>query len=306
MEINRVKISVTDACNLGCTHCYLNKKNSVFLDKTTIKNIIDSAVSNGVSIIDITGGEPTVHPAFIELIEYVLSKNFEHIFLSTNGLNLVHEPILNVIRNKRVTCHISMDGVSEQQISMIRGVGVFTKLTNTFSLLKSNGIAFSLRFSLNAKNYMYVDEMIEYAEVLGVNVSFGATQLIGHANKELILDNNQFEWVAKRIYKKKGKCNISIEECFSNYCPCDGACMDILSINHYGNPVGCLMIGSNSTSKRNVRETWDLQTMLQEVVIEKNKLNDFKITENCYHCEYLKLCQSGCFVTAVTKGCISL
>ena len=302
-KLERLKISITNVCNLGCKHCYLIEDDYVFLSFETIKSILDDAHLNGIKIIDITGGEPTTHPNFCDIILYAYELGFK-INLSTNGLNLYKDSILKLLMSTNVECHISLDAVTEKKLSRIRGDGVFTQLDLVLKKLKEYHINFSLRFSLNKLNYMDVSDMINYATNMGVNVSFGATQLVGHADQSLILDNSNFIFVKEQITKKRKETSIKIEECFTNYCPCDGAFMEILSINHFGNPVICLMLSTEEIRKCISRKFESLYAMLNEAYKSKMKLKEFALTEKCESCEYNFLCSSGCLVTAKTMGCI--
>ena len=303
MKYSRLKISITNVCNLNCKHCYLDESNYVFLDVDRIKDLLKQAKEIGVKIVDITGGEPTAHPNFIEIIDYAKKLGFEKINVSTNGVKINKDDKLlkGLIRDK-VECHISLDAVSNEKLNLIRGNDIFFELEKTFKLLKKNNVDFTIRYSLNKLNYKDVDEMIEYAERLGVNISIGATQLVGHADKDLIINNKEFEEVRDVIKKYKNNGKIEIEECFTEYCPCDGGFMDILSINHFGNSVECLMMSKDREIKdeeKTLKELWE------EALDKKKKLKEFRIKkEECKECEHFEFCKSGCLVTARTKGCV--
>lgn len=305
LTLKRIKISITNACNLGCAHCYLSDDDYVFLDFTSIKNLLDDAKKVGVEVIDLTGGEPTMHPHFKEIVRYAHGLGFK-INLSTNGLNLNNDDLLNLLADTKIECHISLDATSEEILSRIRGEGVYAALQNTFSLLKKNCIVYTLRFSLNKLNYKEVPAIIDYAISTNTDISFGATQLAGHADKSMLLENEDFNWVKSMIQAKKDDCPIHIEECFTHSFPCDGACMDILSVNHYGQPVSCLMVATDEAREKVTRDIppFDLGNMFENAYSAKQKLKGFVITDKCLKCEYNYLCQSGCLVTAHTMGCI--
>ena len=303
MKYSRLKISITNVCNLQCKHCYLNENNYVFLNVNRIKELLRQGKELGVEIIDITGGEPTTHPNFVEIIDYAKKLEFQKINVSTNGIIINQDyKILDALIKGNVECHISLDAINNEKLNLIRGNNVFLKLEESFEILKKNKVNFTIRYSLNKLNYKDVASMIEYGEKLGVNISIGATQLVGHADKKLILNNEEFDEVRKIIKKYKNNVKIQIEECFTEYCPCDGGFIDILSINHFGNSVECLMMSDDKnivSNKKSLKELWD------EALDKKKILKDFKINEKeCKECEHFKFCKSGCLVTARTKGCV--
>lgn len=305
VHLDRVKISITNACNLGCKHCYLNEDNRVFLDSSYVLSILQDCYIQGVRVVDFTGGEPTLHPSFSFFVNkaYVYGLNIN---VSTNGLNLENESILSVLKKSNANCHISLDAVSDKKLSLIRGNGVFSRLDRIFSTLKSRGVQFSLRCSLNKLNYQDVPEIIGYANRIGANISFGATQLRGHADKSIILSDADFQWVKEQILASRmnGTINIDIEECFTAFCPCDGASMSILSINHFGNPVCCLMMSTETNVDKNLPKSAHLSEMLDQISCNKQKLSSFRTKTQCNHCQYKMLCKSGCLVTANALGCI--
>ena len=305
LTLKRIKISITNACNLGCAHCYLSDDDYTFLDLNSIKNLLDDAQTVGVEVIDLTGGEPTMHPHFKEIVMYAYDLGFR-INLSTNGLNLNNEELLSLLAETKIECHISLDATSEEVLSKIRGEGVYTALQNTFSTLRKHGIAYTLRFSLNKMNFKEVPAIIDYAISTNTNISFGATQLAGHADKSMLLDNDDFNWVKTVIQAKKQDCPIAIEECFTHSFPCDGACMDILSVNHYGQPVSCLMVAADEDREKISRSipSADLHNMFEKALADKQKLKSFSMTDKCIKCKFNYLCKSGCLVTAHTMGCI--
>ncbi|MDD5614450.1 MAG: radical SAM protein, partial [Candidatus Omnitrophica bacterium] len=79
-----VVIDITNKCNLNCIGCWLYspyaEKNTEELNRhleiDKIKDLVDDLHKNGVEEIQISGGgEPLMHPNFIEIIKYIKAKN---------------------------------------------------------------------------------------------------------------------------------------------------------------------------------------------------------------------------------------
>lgn len=93
-EINYLRISVTDRCNLRCVYCMpvsgiIHKHESQILSFEEIYRIVDVAVSLGIQKVRITGGEPLVRKNLPFLIEKLRSlKELKEIALTTNGIYL--------------------------------------------------------------------------------------------------------------------------------------------------------------------------------------------------------------------------
>jgi len=90
-----VLIEVTDACNLRCPTCYAmsgpERKNHRSLEQ--IEAMLDLAVRNEEepSIVQISGGEPTIHPQFFEILDAARNRPIQHLMINTNGIRIATE-----------------------------------------------------------------------------------------------------------------------------------------------------------------------------------------------------------------------
>ena len=86
---------ITDDCNFTCKYCYFPEElrgiETSSLDFETVRNeIVPKLVRGGISEINFLGGEPTIYPHLIELIE-LLRENDIWVGLVTNGSMLTEE-----------------------------------------------------------------------------------------------------------------------------------------------------------------------------------------------------------------------
>lgn len=97
----KVFLELTYNCNLRCPHCYIQEdlnKREKFRDKKEILNLIDEMEKQGVVELNITGGEATLHPDFLEIIRYATSKNML-VTLLTNGQNLYDKSYIDELKD---------------------------------------------------------------------------------------------------------------------------------------------------------------------------------------------------------------
>jgi radical SAM protein with 4Fe4S-binding SPASM domain len=82
--INSMRILLTENCNANCAHCF-NKdiRNKTDADTERTKVLFDY-LANHVETLKIMGGEPTIHPDFLELYRYA-QKKFHRVSLFTNA-----------------------------------------------------------------------------------------------------------------------------------------------------------------------------------------------------------------------------
>ena len=69
-----LEIEITSKCNWNCSFCYNTWKNDQYkvkdLDINVIKNILRECKNNNCMIVRYSGGEPTLHNNFREIIEF--------------------------------------------------------------------------------------------------------------------------------------------------------------------------------------------------------------------------------------------
>ena len=88
-------ISVTNTCNLRCPICFTYNRNDVIYNisveemRKTVDWVIES--SQQVDLINITGGEPTLHPDIIDIVRVCKRPEIGRVTMNSNGLRLAHE-----------------------------------------------------------------------------------------------------------------------------------------------------------------------------------------------------------------------
>ena len=90
-EIDYMRISLTQDCNLHCTYCRpVQEKNSGrFLDAGDVEKISRTAVTLGITRFRITGGEPLLHPECGKILKGLKAlPQTEYVGITTNGILL--------------------------------------------------------------------------------------------------------------------------------------------------------------------------------------------------------------------------
>lgn len=91
-------ISITNACNLRCPICFTyNRPDQLyFMPPDEFRRTLDWVVesSGPVDLVNVTGGEPTLHPQLLDLLALARRPEIGRITLNTNGLRLAAEPDL--------------------------------------------------------------------------------------------------------------------------------------------------------------------------------------------------------------------
>lgn len=90
-----VLIEVTDACNLRCPTCYAmsGPERTTHRSMDQIEAMLDRAVANELEpdIVQISGGEPTIHPQFFEILDAAKRRPIRYLMVNTNGVRIAEE-----------------------------------------------------------------------------------------------------------------------------------------------------------------------------------------------------------------------
>lgn len=88
-------IEVTDRCNLTCPTCYAMSSPHYGRHRTLeeIEQMLDIIVENEgqPDVIQLSGGEPTIHPQFFEILDIAKTKPIRHLMINTNGIRIAKD-----------------------------------------------------------------------------------------------------------------------------------------------------------------------------------------------------------------------
>jgi uncharacterized radical SAM superfamily Fe-S cluster-containing enzyme len=88
-------IEVTDSCNLRCPVCYASSGPERLQHRplALIEKMFDAVVRNEgrPDVVQISGGEPTLHPEFFEIIELAKARPIQHLMINTNGVRIAQD-----------------------------------------------------------------------------------------------------------------------------------------------------------------------------------------------------------------------
>jgi MoaA/NifB/PqqE/SkfB family radical SAM enzyme len=169
-----IVFEVTNRCNLDCRHC--NKKINKIddgdvcdLPVALLNVILKQAEAFKTRLVAITGGEPTTHRDFEQLIKCVASHDVDWT-MTTNGINFGDiYPILiqNSARLKGIT--ISIEGSTAETNDFLRGPGTFDKILNAMKLCRRHGISFGTQCAVGTKNVHDLEQLAALCDSNGAD-----------------------------------------------------------------------------------------------------------------------------------------
>jgi uncharacterized radical SAM superfamily Fe-S cluster-containing enzyme len=127
-------IEIVHSCNLTCPTCYADspKRAGAQLDAVPLQQLKDRIQGvirrkGGIEILQLSGGEPTLHPHFFDLVDWVQHHpEIGYLLVNTNGVRIAtdadfnHELVLAARRGK-LQLYLQFDGVQEESQMFLRG-----------------------------------------------------------------------------------------------------------------------------------------------------------------------------------------
>lgn len=132
-EINYLRLSLTDRCNLRCVYCMpLTGLTFVptpeLLTAEELEQIVQAAVNVGFKKFRLTGGEPTLRPDIVEIVRRLARlEGVEELTMTTNGYRLAYIAAdLAAAGLKRVNIHV--DSLQADRLGQIMRFGTLEKV----------------------------------------------------------------------------------------------------------------------------------------------------------------------------------
>ena len=173
-------IEVTDKCNMCCNTCYASSGKGKDKDLKTIKKMIDFAAEaegGRGEVLQVSGGEPTLHKDIIEIIEYAREK-FQYVMLNTNGIRIAED--LDFVKELskfkgRFEIYLQFDSFDDDIYTKIRGKSLKKIKEQAINNLKKYNIPITLVMTLERDlNDKEIGKVITYgietSNIRGVNI----------------------------------------------------------------------------------------------------------------------------------------
>lgn len=144
-------VEVTDHCNLSCPICYA--ESSPQRDKhrsmAEICAMLDTTVLNEgqPDVVQISGGEPTTHPNFFDILAEARKRPIKHLMVNTNGLALARSPEFAARLAKfkpGFEIYLQFDGLDDDTYRTLRGATLFAQKKAALENLERHGISTTL------------------------------------------------------------------------------------------------------------------------------------------------------------------
>lgn len=310
-----VVIELTNKCPLNCRHCYVDKSNPIIMPNIMAEDIINQVVKLQIEEVQITGGEPLLHPSFNNIISSLISSGvFVHLFTSGYIENKqVIEKLLK-LNKKSIIVQVSLDGLKEYHDNFRQKKGCFDSSIEFLKILNNNGFKTIVGTTIKDQPYGELAELCKICKDIGVaGIRIGAISSRGEAIKNSLLRTDEETGYVRDILKRLSVnentdtfkvllTEVDIVNNDSPYAKNCGIGQNILKISPTGDVFPCIM----SDLKIGNISKYSIETILKDTsrIFEKIENPSHSI---CAECEKEILCGEciieGLYYKDITSTC---
>ncbi len=171
-------IEIVDSCNLACPTCFADSpvgavgvklKYRPFDELTArIQGVIDR--KGRIEVLQFSGGEPTLHPEFFRLVEWVRTNpGIDYLLINTNGVRLAKDPeFLEQMRvavetHHKIQLYLQFDGPQEAGQIELRGTDLRAMRESVIRNCERIGLPITLAMTVNADTLAHVWDTVIFA-----------------------------------------------------------------------------------------------------------------------------------------------
>jgi uncharacterized radical SAM superfamily Fe-S cluster-containing enzyme len=168
-------IEIVHSCNLSCPTCYADsppgvgqKVDAVPLDdlKRRIQGVIDR--KGRIEILQLSGGEPTLHPQFFELLRWLhANPGIDCVLLNTNGVRIAHDDafaagLAQTFRYGKFQLYLQFDGAQEAAQKNLRGADLRATRERCLARCREMKLPVTLAMTVTPENLPNLWDAIDF------------------------------------------------------------------------------------------------------------------------------------------------
>jgi uncharacterized radical SAM superfamily Fe-S cluster-containing enzyme len=144
-------IDINEHCNLTCPVCFADSSpaRGKHLPLATVERMLDALVASEgePDLVQISGGEPTLHPELFAILDAVKARPVRHVMINTNGLRIAREPdfVAQLAERKRgLEIYLQFDSLEREALMNLRGADLRGVRHAALENLERHGISTTL------------------------------------------------------------------------------------------------------------------------------------------------------------------
>jgi sulfatase maturation enzyme AslB (radical SAM superfamily) len=170
---HRLSVELANICNLHCSYCFRSEDNlynnhAEFFPLELLGRIVSEArTAAHITHVNFTGGEPTLHPQFAQILETIGAADLQASFV-TNGWHF--ERVWPALSNNRpAISHVafSMDGIDRETHDRWRGNGSFERLIRALTRCYMSQLPFAIKIVVRRDLVDQLEQIAIFAARMG-------------------------------------------------------------------------------------------------------------------------------------------
>lgn len=248
------EFSITPDCQSKCQFCYASKfykQGEQLLTLEEIESTWIQAKAMGAFCANLLGGEPLLHPQFLDIIR-ILEPRKHLITFATNCIGLTEDVVKELKQLGVFLINISLNSLDPELNDELRGYkGHYDAVMNAVELCKKYKIDISFPVATSKQHLKETYEIVEYAKQIGANVVVNLMCAMGRTEGEMDVLFDEAFW---KEYRTMVDSNSHLRADFDTNlnmkigCP---AAFEKIHFTPYGEVTGCSM---NPVSFGNVKD----------------------------------------------------
>lgn len=305
-----ITLKITDDCNMACEYCFNGRSRlyeNIGISDEVLSNL-ESKITDYVKVNNITsmsvdyfGGEPTLFKSqIIKFQKFIrtISEIRTYTKLTTNG-TLIDESFISEMVNLGLDdVQITIDGpksITDLSRYLRNGESSYDLIVNNIHLMsKFMKTEIIVRVNIDGKNvnsiYKLIDDLVLLNCQEKIIIHLAKIYYRDSEKKECISDSSLIE-----IYNYAKLNSIPVLDQWENNVPYFEACgvrgENSYVINYTGDIYKCHLMPIEK--KRSIGNILDNQSLK-----DCASTSTIKLMDECYDCEYLPLCNGGCYYKA--------
>jgi 7,8-dihydro-6-hydroxymethylpterin dimethyltransferase len=206
-------VEITDRCNLTCPTCYAGSSPNYGRHRTLdeVRKMLDAVVTNErePDVIQISGGEPTLHPQLFDILDYAKSLPIKHLMLNTNGIEIAKnfefaQRLATYAPNFEI--YLQFDSFRNEVLQVMRGASLFSIREEALAHLNALNLSTTLVVTVQKNlNDDEIGKIIEFAlkQPCVRGVTLQPTQIAGRLeNFDVLTDRITLTEVRRKILEQ--------------------------------------------------------------------------------------------------------
>ncbi len=159
----RMDVALSEYCNLTCQMCR-RPSEALFMDKEVCKRTLTEARDVGIGTVSFSGGEPFVHPDFLEILGHAFSLGIK-VQLVTNGTLIKRDKLEFLSQLDCMT--VSVDGLEDRHDYIRQRPGTWRRTMRTLGWLAETKIQWGTNTVMQRDNAHQLYDSFKHIQAIG-------------------------------------------------------------------------------------------------------------------------------------------